>query len=182
MNIRFERSADSRIKLLDYFYWGNQESMDLQFRVRGTTDAYDVTWHRDGKKPKYTCTCPDFVRRQDHCKHIYFCFCRVLKFPPDVLAGLSDPELLQGITTFVAKRQALLQKTRTTDTSRKPLEHDAECPICFEGMSMETSVCCVNSCHNYLHKSCMRTWIETFGHGHTCPFCRAPWDLTQFET
>jgi hypothetical protein len=51
MNIRFERSADSRIKLLDYFYWGNQESMDLQFRVRGTTDAYDVTWHRDGKKP-----------------------------------------------------------------------------------------------------------------------------------
>jgi len=179
MNARFERSADSRMKLIQYFYWGNQETMDCHFHVRGTTGKYDVSWHSDGKQPTLTCSCPDFVCRQDHCKHIYFCFCRVLHLRKEALDNLTEHELLFAMSIFVAKRQALLQPGSQCQT-RKRLVADTECTICFETMTDHDSVWCANSCQNYLHKGCMRTWIQTSGP--TCPLCRAPWDLTQFET
>lgn len=174
---RYARSSDARIRLLGFEYFGNNETDEVHFRVKGTTSNYDVVWIFDGEKKFYRCSCPDHTNRGSRCKHIYFCFSRVLRLDPNRLDDSSIEEIIQSIARYVGKRRNL---TNQESLGRRPVEPDDECPICFEKMAGEDNMWCVHSCKNNVHRNCMTAYAASTCHAEVrCPLCRAPWELNQ---
>uniref|UniRef100_A0A7S1VDY6 RING-type domain-containing protein n=1 Tax=Grammatophora oceanica TaxID=210454 RepID=A0A7S1VDY6_9STRA len=64
-------------------------------------------------------------------------------------------------------------------TKRKSLDENADCPICFDEMSMDTTASasitfCRAACGSNFHATCMRAWLQQGST--TCPNCRQPWE------
>jgi hypothetical protein len=171
---RYARSSDSRIRLLGFSYFGDNRSDEVHFSVKGTTSTYEVAWEFDGEKSLYRCTCPDHSNRGSRCKHIYFCFSRVLQLHPERLDGATTVDIIAAIAKYVGKRRGL---TSQESIQRRKIEPDDECPICFEVLAGEETVWCINSCKNNFHRKCMDTWLKETDA--TCPLCRAEWDTIQ---
>jgi hypothetical protein len=66
------------------------------------------------------------------------------------------------------------------ESTRKPMEEDAECTICYEEFSEtpnEATTWCRAQCGNNFHLECFNKWKNSAAQRHepTCPLCRAVW-------
>lgn len=172
-NQRYNRSADSRLCLLGSAIISNDCSTLIECGVQGTTSEYHVNWEYklDGSH-LYKCNCPDFQRRNSACKHIYFIFCRVLKFERKDLGNVS---ILDMFIAYGRYKQEIINRTIQTSGAviRKSFHDDDECPICFETLTKNDTVWCKTTCGNNIHTHCMERWKQ-LGND-LCPLCRSDW-------
>ena len=159
---RLRRSVSQRMFLIQRSELANgwrelEDAPSCDFTVAGSTgNIYTV-------KIDYvpTCTCHDFLRKQDLCKHIFFVFLKCIGVEPDShllyqKAFLSDEiralmvkmeERRTGGTSVEAsvavraafQKRAAGQEDANDDDNpddssvkRKSLQADADCPICFD--------------------------------------------------
>ena len=149
----------------------------LHFEVLGTSgNAYQVHQKPPNAQGwrKWRCTCPDFERRRETCKHIYFVDDRVLKN-----ASFEKAVELVKQREFAPQLWADQQANGQADAVEKPKNVERrewleqECAICTEPMTAdEPTYWCQRVCGNSLHASCWRMWCKAKGQAQ-CPYCRA---------
>jgi predicted nucleic acid-binding Zn finger protein len=191
---RLERAETQRLYLVER----NQTSeASCDFVVLGSTgNVYTV---QIGEIP--TCTCPDFVRKKDLCKHIMFVTLKVIgldKHDPrsyqrayvpselsDMMQMLENRRVGGGTLANESVRQNYAQLKRGEGAPdedpgyapRRPLEEDSDCPICFDslgsGSGPQILTYCRGTCGANFHADCIRAW-KTRGRP-TCPNCRQAW-------
>jgi len=146
---RKQRSKDARLYLMDYEIQPGKSS--CTFNVSGTTgNLYDIIL-----TPEWcNCTCPDYVRRNKYCKHIYFILLRVLKGENEDLKNA-----LKNTEVYLKKKE---------DIKPRETSEDDECCICYDLLSEGSLDFCVN-CRNSVHKDCIRIWKKKSS---LCPLCR----------
>jgi hypothetical protein len=72
---RKQRGLNQKLYLLEE----NQVGTTINYVVLGSTNnCYDITFVKNPRSFKWTCSCPDHQRRRKICKHIYFCKDKVL--------------------------------------------------------------------------------------------------------
>ncbi len=180
---RRSRSKDSRLYLISNTRVLTEEEtnefVEHRFEIHGTRgNTYTVTtspkteFHpRGGRGNKWrlrhTCTCPDFMRRDRICKHIYFVYHRALHFEEDYNLDIIPKEVLDNhLALFIEK--AFFEKKKKTE-AREIEEHD-ECVICFD-LLLERPTDHCRSCLNSLHKDCI-FFLQKSSHK-KCPLCRS---------
>lgn len=150
---RIQRSLNQRICLLkdigDHCY-------SVCSSRPNTTTRYSVKLSAIGLK--HTCTCPDYERRKDNCKHIFFVLFRVLRVSQD--KWLKDNSIITG------------------RESRMLEEEDDECAICMEEFvkdsdrERDATIKC-HECGHHFHAICIKQWFDANGKTR-CPLCRSP--------
>jgi hypothetical protein len=173
------------------------ECKKCNFVVLGSTgNVYTVTL-----QDVPHCTCPDFAKKNDLCKHILFVFLKVVGLPvtnPLVYQRALLTNELREIFSILAQRRvggtSVLANDRVRESyarleggetleeedvgvKRRALdEGDCDCPICFDPMSggADTTFCRA-MCGNNFHAECIRIWLRE-QRDKTCPNCRQPWD------
>lgn len=188
--IRIDRACNGRIYLLEAVL----DKGTWTFKVEGTRhQPYDLVVGKN----RATCTCPDFLRRQQKlCKHILFIVYRVAGMPQ---TETPTSELLSGDALF-AKISARLDNVENSDVvyviddpdavgrnakeradhgrerdekeenkSDETNEKDGECPVCMDSLSEGDLVTCPH-CKNEIHLSCMKIWWKA--KNKTCVLCR----------
>jgi hypothetical protein len=166
--------------------------------VLGSTgNVYEVTL---GHVP--SCTCPDYQRKQDLCKHILFVSLKVLGLSVDnplvyqkalVTEELDDVfwqlenrrtggvvDANQQVKAAVAQMRGQEVPESPSPIQRKQLDDDnRDCPICFDQMEgPEGTVYCRSTCGTNFHADCIRRWLGQHHQSRgeqTCPACRQPW-------
>ena len=151
-----------------------------------------------------TCTCPDFLRKQDLCKHIFFVLLKCIGIEENSFLLYQKAFLNSEIKELFIKMEqrrtggavqasaavrAAYQKragvggtagTKDNDdeddgtVKRKSLEADADCPICFDPLEEGTLVFCRGTCGTNFHAGCIQRWMAQAAH-RNCPNCRQPW-------
>jgi hypothetical protein len=175
MNQRIERALSQRIFCIEETW----SATGLVCSVMGTTNIlYQVRWEEktggnEGAGGGWQCTCPDFVRRQEPCKHIYFIMVRKLGF------SVSDLRANENQEGLLSLQQLRDHKKQTTPVVQRPIESDQECAICYEplvskafGAPPEPLVFCHTRCGNSIHAQCFAKWAVV--KGKICVFCRSP--------
>jgi hypothetical protein len=122
------------------------------FQIAGITKNYRVII---AEKNGHHCTCPDYDRRREPCKHIFFVLFRVFKLDPE--SWVSNPSLMPDLEFAVS-----IRKLETEDT---------ECPICYEEFTNQSIT---ETCRCCLHKfdvDCMTVW-RSHSLNRKCPLCR----------
>ena len=119
------------------------------------------------------CDCPDFEKRGEMCKHIFFVLVRVAKTPVSEVATDAD--------TFVLSDDLVTRIKNATDPTHAVTESfearlTNECGVCYEDFTeIDKDLRKCTTCLKALHDSCMELWIRscaTRGHPCTCPYCR----------
>ena len=132
-----------------------------------------------------SCTCPDSVKGKE-CKHKVYALNTVLRAPAHLVYQLAllDAELEEIFskappipTDTVSDAEA----DPNVKSTRKPVEADSECPICYMALmepgEKEELVWCKAACGNNLHKSCFDQWAKSQrGKTLKCVYCRTPWE------
>lgn len=154
MNARIERALSQRIFLI--------ERVDTHvFAVAGLTNNYRVTLSAENFRG-HCCTCPDYVRRQDMCKHIAFVLFRVFKLNRE--AFLDNHDVLPDFAVEVKP-----------DGPKRLEKEDEECCICYERFDETTndtfSHC--DTCGHRIHDQCWTVWMQ-HNPSALCPLCRSP--------
>ena len=126
-----------------------------------------------------TCTCPNFVNGNSHCKHIIYVLIKVLKVTGDLQyqAAFLTSELRE-IFDKAGPLPSDTVSAEDKDGKRKPVE--GECPICVEDLDPKTEeiVWCHAACGNNLHRTCFDQWAASKRGGVvTCPCCRTSWQV-----
>eukprot|EP00164_Ancoracysta_twista_P001299 GFYU01001700.1.p1 GENE.GFYU01001700.1~~GFYU01001700.1.p1 ORF type:complete len:998 (-),score=251.90 GFYU01001700.1:110-3103(-) len=192
VRLRAQKALKAQLYLL-------RQSGPNAFTVRGAT-AQDKFRVNIGPQ---TCTCG----RRGTCIHTLFVMVRVLRVKLDSnllgRASLKDYEV-EVITKEYQNRLELRNQLSKDQpgNKRKPVDDDAECPICLtklrssessSGDGKETEeegkgrdeavgdmiVWCKDGCGNNLHASCLKIWAEELMdnvESVTCPCCRHIWD------
>lgn len=200
-------------KLYDRIYRGSSQPLYLiqrdltvsrgTFTVLGSTgNVYEVIIDSIP-----SCTCPDFQRKQDLCKHLLFVLLKVVGLdqsnPLVFQKGLLQSEVREilelaqhrqvgGIplaNAFVRQRFNEVRgnddgdvKESDTSNTRRQLDTDSECPICFELMSQSTPLTyCRSGCGINFHRDCVRRWCAASkrpGSTPRCPHCRSVWETS----
>lgn len=162
MEARIDRALKQRIYLMDHD--------GVSFQIMGTTSNYNVVLRETGED--YTCTCLDFERRGEYCKHIYFCLFRVLKI--DRCKWLEEPfeTAAQTIKKFLADKVYLF-----THANRK---ESSECPICYEEYEVKDRKVYCDTCGHSFHDGCINKWIKRSSSS-SCPLCRTPTSVAFFR-
>jgi hypothetical protein len=160
---------------------------EIQIKIVGNKD-------KSGKRESYTinfdtfygnfkCDCKDFVHRCESknllCKHISYLICKVfgifdLNFfntrrlnemqIEDALMCLSSTYLWQN------RHFSIKNVNQEFKYFYKPFDVNDFCPICRDPFNSEESVVSCYECHNYVHKECMKVWLEQC---YTCVYCRS---------
>lgn len=203
---RLRRSVSQRMFLIQRseLAQGWRELKDppsCDFTVAGSTgNIYNV-------KIDYvpTCTCPDFLRKQDLCKHIFFVLLKCIGVEPDSHLLYQKAFLADEIRALMVKMEerrtggasveasaavrAAYQKRAAGEedasddkpvdsgVTRKSLQTDADCPICFdplEGTGGGALLYCRSACGSNFHADCIQHWLAQASH-RNCPNCRQPW-------
>lgn len=132
------------------------------FTILGTTGkAYSVIL-QPGVKPQ--CSCPDFSRRKQRCKHIYFCLEQVLKLTNIDKPSFTAEDLSEKVT--VAQQ--------TGPAKRKDISSDP-CPFCmeeFDSGGQEELMWCSQTCGSNFHQECFLRYVA-FSNKAACPMCRS---------
>nr|CAG8445583.1 15784_t:CDS:10 [Entrophospora candida] len=189
---RIERAMSQRMFLVDR---SEVSESYHKFVVLGSIgNVYNV---EISTLPK--CSCPDFSRGGNLCKHILFVYLKVLRVNPNssyiYQKALLTNELRQ-IFQNAAPNPTANQRVRdkyakivggvnsgSDDASsvkrpRQPIEGD--CPICYEALSeTEKLVWCKDSCGNNVHEVCFDQWKSSkrsSGDEITCVYCRNKWE------
>ncbi len=160
MDARHERALTQRLHFVSPLVLNDDGSR--QFHVIGSTgNHYYVAVHQGTT----SCTCADYVRRKQCCKHIYFVLCRILKLQTSIWQ--------QGTRFSSSQLEEIRRSCETLTvvaevTKRRSLSDQPECVICFEEfMEKEALEFCQTCGYNY-HASCLRL-CKTLA----CPMCRS---------
>lgn len=176
----YSKMASARVKKAlsekIYVMEAIQATDEWKFKVRGQSDSiYDVSF----KPTKFSCSCPDHVKRHTFCKHLLYLICRVgvqMEIGHKVAARSREwnEEKFQACNVAWALRL----KHRIVSDSPTPSESsldDACCPICYEDINpSEDTVHCESVCKNKFHRECINQWLTHATHS-TCPLCRSEW-------
>lgn len=184
-NSRLKRGLKQKMFLLDV----DQNKNNWKFKVKGTTNDYDLNINDE----LISCSCPDFKKRGNICKHLYFIIGRIAQnedlaydLEKEIEESgrgsiLTDDELKIVSDNLISR---LTKRINETDNKSKDngnidincLEDD--CSICFESLKDGVVIqCCeggTNTCKNYFHKVCIGEWL---GDHNTCPLCRRAWKI-----
>jgi hypothetical protein len=191
---RIYRALSQRMYLIEQLDESNQTSgLARRYAVLGSTgNVYNVTI---SQLP--TCTCPDCARGK-LCKHIIFVLARVLQVPQnspliyqsallqselkEIFEKAPAPANVQASSAVLsAYKKAVIgsqddqtgeEQEKSTAVNEKVPE--GECPICFESLQSTEQLDSCATCHNYIHKDCLRKWLAAASHP-TCCYCRSAW-------
>jgi hypothetical protein len=190
---RKERALYQKLYLIETI--PSTQELEKEFVVMGSTgNVYTV---KICSEP--SCTCPDFLRRQRNCKHIFFILLKVMKIDEVDQEYFEDDELREMFSNIpkitsnliVDKTLRKLYKKQNGDNSedeeeqekeskeedskvaRKPI--DDPCPICLEELkeNEEDLDYCKYGCGKSIHSKCFFMWSKI--NKETCVFCRASW-------
>lgn len=136
-----------------------------EIRISGLTNSYRI--RLDRRRQRHTCTCPDFTKRREMCKHLAYVYLRVCK--------LSRREVVR------AQGFPLVCDLSVRCTSSRPSElTETECPICFDsfgvgdGESRYRPFAQCQFCKKPFHEDCIQVWKRVHN---TCPMCRKIWNV-----
>jgi len=136
------------------------------------------------------CSCPDFAKRQDVCKHLLFVYMRVLRLSENDKAILQKALLTDEVVGMLSGGRgeyvfagdnpvadgAVIAKFREATgagAGAAPGEarREGECSVCFDDLdSTRESWCAV--CKHPFHTACLQKWMGASKKG-SCPLCRA---------
>lgn len=167
------------------------------FKVSGSTrSVYCVSFRKD---MTLECDCPDSLNHCKKlgvvCKHTCFVLLRVLKYNSHAFfkgckLNTHDFEILttlcqsihsiqdvgdqEIINEELTKRYTDLQDASSLESFKpvKTICHDDECPICYQALNDEDTLCACPMCHNNVHKECVVKWLEHSSQK-TCVYCRS---------
>jgi len=158
-----------------------------KFTVLGSTGSvYTVTINSTP-----TCTCMDFKRRRQRCKHIYFILIRVMK----VLKENEDIQVFtkEQVTQMFTNMQEIAKSVYISDDLRKmynimsqqnvienktvPMKNEEFCPICLDYIDCGEPIdYCKYACGNPVHTGCFKMWCKGKREKDiTCVLCRSQW-------
>lgn len=176
--VRAQRALTQPIHLLEVEHEGYKQ---WKLKIEGSTgNEYELLLTNSG----CSCTCPDFSKRLQDCKHIKFVVLRILrkrecprkivltdemedelnlKFDRDVFIDLAKSMENALHITEPGKKVKQQQQARGAEEESA----DSDCLICFECLLVECLQC--STCGKGFHSNCLRVW---FKHNHSCPACR----------
>ncbi len=161
-----------------------EEIQAVQFFVQGTSvDMYIVSFTQTSPHHP-TCACPDFQRRAEPCKHIYYVVFKILF--TDIAKQGTEEHILQiahrqcgaaesGAASELWAAIVTAERKRQTTPLLGPKTDVDTCSICFDDMdpkNIKQVSWCSKECRTPFHRTCMDIWLQT---NHTCPMCRKDW-------
>ncbi|GKY94718.1 hypothetical protein MPSEU_000437300 [Mayamaea pseudoterrestris] len=196
---RIHRGVTQRLYLIERTEEGPDE---MVFSVLGSTgNVYQVTLTHIP-----TCTCPDFMRKQDVCKHMIFVLTKVVglgvenrlvyqrAFVTTELEELFDMAKRRRVGGSVLANQRVRESFKNgasscggavcgkdDSASGEPVPRSllVDCPICFDRLQTleECTTCLV--CNAGFHKDCIRRWTgqQQRSGSPSCPNCRSAWPI-----
>lgn len=111
------------------------------------------------KKIRYSCSCPDFIHRNDIiCKHLYFFGKKYFNKTSPNYWKLDD--LVNVIIKY-------------SDYDIFPKGKNEKCPICLENINynIENTINCMDECRNSVHGSCWYKYVFA-SYKYNCVMCR----------
>lgn len=132
-----------------------------------------------------TCNCKDFTFRcranNIVCKHIVFIVCKVGDIYDPVY--FETKKLREGdfhvLVSTLSSRNcwensewALKSVNGKFKKSKKELNKDDSCPICYDELGNELALLNCPDCNNYVHEECVRVWMQ---YKKRCVYCRKEW-------
>lgn len=134
-----------------------------------------------------TCTCPDYKKRHQLCKHIYFILHRIMKVVEndDKLKYTNKElnELFKNIpSTFsqnIIVSENIKNKYHRLINKEEVDKRDTDdlCPICLDDLDNNEELdSCKYSCGKYVHKKCFEITVNARGGESKCIFCKESWN------
>lgn len=146
-----------------YNFYGEIDSdfiIGILFKILGTSNKiYDVqVWNTYGII-NYSCTCPDYMMKNNVCKHIYWL--GNLKFNSMNTCNWNTEEYNGIILENWIVENNYIGRNDT-------------CPICLDGIDYENemTLCCIYQCQNSVHSECWKKFYNMTDKK-ACVMCRA---------
>ncbi len=149
------------------------------FLIMGTTkNVYHITINDTP-----SCTCPDYVTRNNRCKHIYFVLMRVLKQENADKIKFSEQDVDKMLNV-----QLYLDKLIVDDDAKEKYDFiknqkitakssDDLCPICLDDLiNGDNIIYCKAKCGKCVHEECFKMWCHK--NIPKCVYCSSPWNVT----
>jgi hypothetical protein len=147
----------------------------------GVRESYTIVFNKI--LGKFKCNCKDYVYRCEKenllCKHITHLVCKVFCiFDPHFFntTSLNTSQIRFVLdclgSTYLWKNRyfSIKDVNEEFNKSDKPFDENEKCPICYDCLESAHSVVSCSDCHNYVHKECMKIWLEEC---YTCVYCRS---------
>jgi len=187
-NPRKNRSKSDKLFIIETV---DIDKYEKKYMIMGSTgNVYDILINHDP-----TCTCPDFKKRHQRCKHIYFILLRGMnldKIDEDKKHFTNDdlevmfaniPKSMTNLyvdPTQVSKYQDMKTKQSTTIKVEPKELSDDVCPICLDDLDNNEPIdYCKYSCGKVVHVECFAMWAKKYDN--TCLFCKKRWDPANEE-
>ena len=140
--------------------------------VKGTTNnIYKIIL----SKKKVSCSCPDFARRKELCKHFFYVTGKILS-NLEITDEIETVNSIKYNIDFISEslKHILLQKddkkTKKTENCKSDYDKNDYCCICFDELGKD--VCFCTFCKKPIHNNCMKIWLRK---KNNCPLCRSLW-------
>lgn len=158
---RLRATESNKISLCDIFVHQNF----LHCQIRGSNDTlYHVSiWVDYYDNTRSCCDCPDFVYRNNICKHMYWLsYFKMSKSHP---GQWTKGDVINLVNT----------EKQSSTKGRNNV-----CPICCEDINYHSqeTVCCESSCTNAVHAECWRDYMRV-SRSAKCVMCRSEFWLPQ---
>lgn len=167
MSSRVDKALSQPMYLMSALRTGN---CDWSFLVQGSSGT---NYYLHFSDERFVCECPDFVKRQSLCKHVYFIIGRVLgdiELMVDVELGLTAVELFDPLLDFTRRLEHRLRCRLDGDgMNHATVGGEGDCVICFESLREKTVWTCDGCKQSVLHSDCADRWLKK---NHSCPLCR----------
>lgn len=163
----------------------------FRFFVQGNGDSSYIVYFSAVSPRHPTCSCEDFQRRKENCKHVFYVIFRVLFRRVSAhmatigkllfcdgtdAVGDEDVALWKAIETAAADAARTEQFDNLEGGSMALQKTDCVCGICLDTVVDTTDigdvVWCIKQCGSFFHRGCIAPWLEK---STNCPMCRAPW-------
>ncbi|XP_062606809.1 uncharacterized protein LOC134268556 [Saccostrea cucullata] len=209
------RSVAWRRTCNDLVFWRQCQALDSTIYILRETGPTGFLLKEEGEaKPvkvflgdPHSCTCSNFMKDRDLCKHICWLILKKFKVPQDNPVtwqlGLVEREINEILfgtrqrkpqrrwaTSAPPDKTGQLSDGRPTIQQREIKEEDC-CPICQDELLQKHQpvTFCKFSCGNSIHIKCMKIWADhqkSSGEKTIkCPFCRedfGPFELLKQES
>lgn len=199
----------------DLVFWRQTEAQNATIYILRETGPTGFLLKEEGDvKPckaflgdPHSCTCTQFLKDRDLCKHICWLLLRKFRVPQtnpmswqkglvereinELLRGLTQ-QLRKKVPTAIARwRRPLSQESDAREViPQRDIADDDVCPICQDELLKKRLpvTYCKFGCGNSIHIKCMKIWAEhQKAQGETtvkCPFCRedfGPFEMLKYE-
>ena len=171
---RFLRGLQQPISCINHEVLNSDNNTGL-FKIKGTTNnIYTIIISNIP-----TCTCIDYKKRKQNCKHIYYILLKFFKaIPSDTYLWESSWDF-NTINLLWANYNSQITEKKDAEVVQKCIKEN-ECCICLNDFTDDYKVCyCKYSCGNNFHVKCFKSWEKismTQNIDLKCPLCRNLWE------